>query len=226
MLTGFDWLGLEVKYLEPALEFYRDDLGLQVSSQSGSECVLRAGDADLVLRSPGPVPRGGVHTHYAFSIPRNEYQEWWDVLSTSYDLVEHRFGNMNSLYLYDPDGHCVELGQHDDGGSGITGIFEVVLEVESVEDAEAFYSHLGASIVDKGSGGERIRLDLGPIDLELWEPRLGIADARGGVHVDLGFEGKPGDVATAVEGYVCEVVQEPNRTFFKDPDGHTITVSG
>lgn len=226
MITGFDWLALEVKYLEPAVGFYRDQMGLPISSRSGSECILRAGDAELVLRTPGPVPRGGVHTHFAFSIPRGEYDEWWDLLSTEYDLVEHRFGSMKSLYLDDPDGHCVELGQSSDTGSGITGIFEVVLEVESLDIAESFYSRLGASIVDRGSERRRVRLDLGPVDLELWEPHLGIADARGGVHVDLGLLGDAAGVATAIEGVACEVAREPNRTFFKDPDGHTVTVSG
>lgn len=226
MLDGLDWLALEVKYLDPALEFYREHLDLAVASRSEHEVSLTAGASDLILRAPGPIPRGGLHTHYAFAIPREEYDEWWDALSRDHDLTEHSFGTAKSLYLYDPDGHCVELGQRSDGGTGITGIFEVVLEVEDLDRAESFYSLIGATVVDRGSGRQRVRLDLGPVDLELWRPQLGLADARGGVHVDLGFRGDPDAVATAVGGHACAVERESDRAFLRDPDGHTLTVRG
>lgn len=224
MLSELTWLALEVKYLEPALAFYRDRLGLAITHRSDDEVSLAAGETDLILRPPGPVPRGGLHTHFAFSIPTDEYENWWDTLSAQHELVEHTFGRARSLYLYDPDGNCVELGQRTESGSGITGVFEVVLEVEDLDTAEAFYSRLGGAIVDRGSARQRLRLDLGPVDVELWEPQLGLADARGGVHIDLGFEGNPEEVATSVEELAYSIEKEQNQVRIKDPDGHWLTV--
>lgn len=224
MLSELAWLALEVKQLEPALDFYGDRLDLHVSDRSDDEVAMAAGETDLRLRPPGPVPRGGLHTHFAFSIPSSEYDTRWTSLSDEYDLSEHTFGQAKSMYLYDPDGNCVELGQRSDSGSGITGVFEIVLEVENLERAEAFYSRLGASVVDRGTARERLRLDLGPVDLELWEPQLGLADARGGVHVDFGFDGDPERVATSVSDLACDIEQEADRVRVKDPDGHWLTV--
>lgn len=224
MLSELAWLALEVKHLEPALKFYRDRLDLNIADRSDHEVALSAGETDLRLRPPGPVPRGGLHTHFAFSIPSSEYDAWWNSLSDGFDMVEHTFGQSKSLYLYDPDGNCVELGQRSETGSGINGVFEVVLEVENLERAETFYTSLGASVVDRGTARKRLRLDLGPVDLELWEPQLGLANARGGVHVDIGFDGDPEHVATSVRELACSIEREANRVRVRDPDGHWLTV--
>ncbi|WP_293031014.1 VOC family protein [Natronococcus sp.] len=224
MLTGLSRLALEVKYLEPARRFYAETLSLPVREDGENEVVLAAGETDLVLRRPETVPRGGLHTHYALSIPAEEYDEWWDRLSTEYDLEEARFGSSRSLYLYDPDGNCVELGQRDVEGPGIDGLFEVVLEVESLGRAREFYEALGFRTVDVGSDRKRVRLD-GPMSLELWEPHLGIADGRGGVHVDLGFEtDDPKAALEAVEDRVARVEHETGEeVVVRDPDGHWLT---
>jgi catechol-2,3-dioxygenase len=224
MLTGISWLALEVKYLEPARRFYAETLSLPVCDERETECVLRAGGTDLVLRRPDGFPRGGLHTHFAFSIPPEEYDGWWDRLGESYDLEEVRFGSAKSLYLYDPDGNCVELGQQDVDGPGIDGIFEVVLEVESLERARSFYEALGFETVDVGTDRKRVRLN-GPMALELWEPHLGIADARGGVHVDLGFEtDDPHAALSRVRDRVDRVEREADtEVVVRDPDGHWLT---
>ncbi|NKE34789.1 VOC family protein [Natronococcus sp. JC468] len=224
MLTGLSWLALEVKHLEPARRFYAETLSLPVREDGADECVLAAGETDLVLRRPEAVPRGGLHTHYALSIPADEYDEWWDRLSEEYDLEEARFGSSRSLYLYDPDGNCVELGQRDVAGPGIDGLFEVVLEVESLERAREFYETLGFRTVDVGADRKRVRLN-GPMALELWEPHLGIADGRGGVHVDLGFEtDDPGAALEAVANRVGRVERDAgDEVVVRDPDGHWLT---
>ncbi|MFD1562754.1 VOC family protein [Haloarchaeobius amylolyticus] len=227
MLTGLAWLALEVKYLEPARAFYEETLGLPIRERGDDELVAAAGETDLVLRRPSGLPRGGLHTHYAFSIPESEYDDWWDRLSESYDLEEARFGPARSLYLYDPDGNCVELGQQDVGGPGIDGIFEVVLEVEDLERAMAFYEALGFETVDEGDDRTRVRLH-GPMALELWEPHLGIADARGGVHVDLGFEtDDPTAALAAVRDRIGSLERETDdEIVVRDPDGHFLTFIG
>ena len=224
MLSGLAWLALEVKYLEPARTFYEEELELTVHGREDDELVFAAGDTDLLLRRPDGFPRGGLHTHYAFSIPEGEYDDWWDRLSEGYDLEEARFGPARSLYLYDPDGNCVELGQQDVAGPGIDGIFEVVLEVEDLDRSQSFYEDLGFETVDEGDDRKRVRLH-GPMALELWEPHLGIADARGGVHVELGFEtDDPAAALEAVGDRVRAVDREADEEIVvRDPDGHFLT---
>ena len=92
--------------------------------------------------------------------------------------------------------HGARPGSDDGGTAAVTGLVEVVLEVESLDRAMAFYRALGMEVVDRGANRKRVRLSAGPFDFELWEPHLGLADARGGVHVDLGFAA---DVERAVD---------------------------
>ncbi|NHN48697.1 fosmidomycin resistance protein [Halostella sp. JP-L12] len=224
MLSGLRWLALEVKSLDRARRFYADALDLTVKREGDREVVLRAGETELILRRPRAVPRGGIHTHFAFSIPEDEYDRWWDRLSRDHDLEEHQFGSAKSLYLYDPDGNCVELGQRRVDGEGIRGVFEVVLEVAELDRSEAFYTSLGFEVVDRGDDRRRVRLS-GPVDLELWEPQLGIADGRGGVHVDLGFDtdDNPGVAVDAVLDRASKVTMIGENVRITDPDDHVLT---
>ncbi|WP_435347042.1 VOC family protein [Haloarchaeobius sp. HRN-SO-5] len=223
MLSTLDWLALEVKYLDPAAAFYGETLDMTERGRDEDAVRFAAGETDLVLRRPSSVPRGGVHTHFAFSVPAAEYDDWWDRLDGEFDLDEHVFGDARSLYCYDPDGNCVELGQTNVPGPGIDGVFEVVLEVEDLERAEAFYTALGFDPVDRGEARTRTRLQ-GPMALELWEPHLGLADARGGVHVDLGFVGDPDAARDAVGTDACTVESLDDGVRIRDPDGHYLTV--
>lgn len=224
MLTALEWLALEVKYLNPAREFYETHLDLPVARAGDAEVAFAAGDTDLVLRRPGPVPRGGLHVHYALSTPADRYGEWWERLDPHFDLTEHQFGDARSLYFYDSEGNCVEIGQSEDGGADITGVFEVVLEVEALDPAEAFYTALGLDVVDRGDDRRRVRLTAGAFDLELWEPQLGLADARGGVHADLGFATEdPTAAAEAVVGSAASVTPTEEGVRVRDPDGHYLT---
>ena len=157
MLDSLSRLGLEVKYLDPAADFYGDTLALTELRRDDDAVAYDAGDTELVLRRPSTVPRGGVHTHFAFSIPAAEYDDWWDQLDGELDLEEHVFGDARSLYCYDPDGNCVELGQTTVAGPGIDGVFEVVLEVEDLARAESFYTDLGFEPVDRGERGVGVR---------------------------------------------------------------------
>lgn len=263
MLTGLRWLGLEVKSLERARAFYEGRFGLtdvgnaveiveggNIGSGSADENAELVGyrigtDATdpttLVLRRPTDRPRGGVHTHYAFSTTAGAYSLWRQRLA-DLDPVEFSFGASDSLYVYDPDGNCVEIGSVDSGAgdsiSGgdsakasdgddsappLTGIFEVVLEVLDLSRAEERYRRLGFEVVDRGSDRRRVRLD-GPVALELWEPQLGIADARGGVHVDLGFVTPNPDAAVEAGGpWPNDPVAVEGGVRVVDDDGHVLT---
>ncbi|MFC3957223.1 VOC family protein [Halovivax cerinus] len=224
MPTDFDWLALEVKYLDQAAAFYEELLDLSVVDRRSNVLRFATGPSALVLRRPTGIPRGGIHTHFACSIPASEYDEWWDRLAASLDVAEERFGDAKSLYCYDPDGNCVELGQRDVSGPGIDGIFEVALEVSSLARSESLYADLGFETVDRGTGRRRVRMD-GPVALELWEPHLGIADARGGVHVALGFTAdEPAALAEAVAARSCSTAETDDGCVIVDPDGHHLTL--
>lgn len=227
MSWSLRWLALEVKDLDRAVSFYRQHLDLPVRSEHETETVLGAGATDLVLRRPTGVPRGGVHTHFAVSTPAAEYDGWWDRLSEQFDLSEFEFSTGKSLYFYDPEGNCVEIGQSTDEetGQGITGVFEIVLEVEDLDRAEAFYRSLDCTVVDRGSDRRRIRLTTGGFDIELWEPQLGIADARGGLHVDFGVDtgdDSPETVLDRIDADAVEYLDDGLRV--TDPDGHRLTL--
>lgn len=227
MLDGLNWLALEVKYLDRATSFYEAFLDLDVRTESEHEVALTAGESDLVLRSPSGVPRGGLHTHYAFSVPRSEYDSWYDRLDERFDLVEHTFGESKSLYFYDTEGNCVELGQQDVSGPGIDGIFEVVLEVENLDRAQPRYERLGFETVDEGESRQRVRMTAGAFDIELWEPHLGLADARGGVHVDIGIDtADPEAVAETVSDEMERTTKTENGYRLRDEDGHYISLVG
>ncbi|MDZ7688790.1 MAG: VOC family protein [Halobacteriales archaeon] len=216
------WLSLEVKYLERARRFYADTLGLEVVRESETDCVLSAGMTEVVLRVPSTVPRGGTHVHYAFSTPRDEYEAWKERVNV---IEERDFGSYSSLYFYDHDNHCVEIGESDASGDGIVGVFEVVFEVEDLGRATEFYTSLGATVTSRGDDRERVRLDAGGFDIELWEPQLGIADGQGGVHMDVGFE--VDDVAEAVGAVEKDALASEttrNGIRLRDPDGHYVTV--
>ncbi|MFB6081510.1 MAG: VOC family protein [Halanaeroarchaeum sp.] len=225
MLDRLTWLSLEVHRLDRARSFYEETLGLDFEVAEGV-ATADVGGTDLRLVEPGPVPRGGLHVHYAFATPPERYDDWVTRLSESFDLEEHRFGSARSLYLDDPDAHCVEIGDVGPEGADepLTGIFEVVLEVEHLARAESFYRRLGFEVVDRGTERRRIRLT-GPMALELWEPQLGLADARGGVHVDLGFAAEdPIAVADAVEDLAASVEETDDGVVIRDRDGHAVTV--
>ena len=255
MLTGVHRLGLETKDLDAARAFYEDRLGFVADAESDSESrvAYRIGAPErgessaagaeptrLVLRRPTDTPRGGVHTHYAFATTPQGYERWWQRLA-DLDPVEFSFGATDSLYVYDPAGHCVEIGGFDRGredaddsealagGTGpdatppLSGLFEVVLEVTDLPAAEARYRRLGFEVVDRGAKRQRVRLS-GPVDLELWEPHLGIADARGGLHVDLAFT--TADPVAAVEAgapWSGDVESVSGGRRVVDGDGHVLT---
>jgi catechol-2,3-dioxygenase len=222
MLGPLAHLALEVKHLDPAAAFYREHLELATVEETERAVALDVGGPRLVLRAPGGVPRGGLHTHYALST--GDYDAWHERLSESFDLEQHRFGDSRSLYFYDSEGNCVEIGERGDG-AGITGLFEVVLEVAELPRAESFYTALGFEPVDRGSDRRRVRLTTGTLDLELWEPHLGLADARGGVHVDFGVEASdPTAVADRVREEAPAVERLEEGVRLRDPDGHHLSL--
>lgn len=230
MLRACRWLTLEAKYIDPLVEFYQQHLDVPVVRRTEREVALDVGaETELRIRRPDGVPRGGLHTHYAFACPADAYDEWWSQLESDFDLQEVDFGGMRSLYFYDTEGNCVEIGSAaDEQGSDdptLSGIFEIVFEVEDLPAAETFYTDLGFEVVDRGDNRKRTRLTTGPFDIELWEPHLGLADARGGVHVDVGFAvDDPELAADSVAARATKRETVPEGIRIRDPDGHYLTL--
>lgn len=244
MTAALSALGLEVKYLDRARSFYESTLGRVPTRRTDSRVEYPVGDTCLRLRRGKTTPRGGLHVHYAFEAPAEDYEGWKRRLA-ALDPEEVSFGSYRSLYVDDPDDHCVEIGGKNrtdaaedtdepanTGGTELrlTGIFEVVLEVTDLGRSEGFYQTLGFEAVDRGEDRRRVRLrgpsgPREPFDLELWEPQLGLADARGGVHVELGIrvEDPVGRANELVElGNCHETNPGPSSTSVVDPDGHRL----
>jgi catechol 2,3-dioxygenase-like lactoylglutathione lyase family enzyme len=222
MLAALSHLALEVKYLDRARTFYTERVGLDPVETTDREVAFAVGDTRVVLRRPAGVPRGGLHVHYAFATGAEAF-ETWEARLSALPTEAFDFGGSRSLYVDDPDDHCVEVGtvaaaDTDD----LVGVFEVVLEVEALDPAVERYRRLGFEVVDRGDDRRRVRLR-GPMDLELWEPQLGIADARGGVHVDLGFVADdPAAAARAVAPDADPVPVDGGRRV-READGHVLT---
>lgn len=225
MLGPARCLALEVEDLQRARTFYADTLGLRVERVTDDEVVLAAGDCRVALRSVGALPRGGSHVHYAFSIPPAEYDRWFDRLAEDHDLEERTFGDARSLYCFDPAGHCVELGERGEG-TAISGVFEIVLEITDLEAATERYEDVGFSVVDRGTDRRRVRLTTGELDLELWEPQYGIADARGGVHVDFVVAADdPVAIVAELDEHEWQIDERDDGTVvLRDWDGHQLTL--
>ena len=225
MLTRLTHLALEAKDLDAARAFYADRFGLAAARETADGVVFPVGETDLHLRRPTGVPRGGLHTHFAFSAAPGTLSAWHERLA-NLDPEEVDFGGYRSLYVYDPDGNCVEVGceaGEERAADAPTGIFEVVLEVADLDRAEATYTALGFDPVDRGEARRRVRLR-GPMDLELWEPQLGLANARGGVHVDLGFEtADPTAAAETVAAWTTARESIDGGVRLRDGDGHWVT---
>lgn len=225
-------LALEVTDLGRAAAWYADTFGLVPTRRSDTECAFDVGGTELVLRRPDSVPRGGLHTHFAFETSAREYPAW---RARFPDAPEIDFGSFSSLYLEDNDGHAPEIGgtAPDGSGVGLVGVFEVVLEVANVDLASDCWSALGFAAVDRGDERRRIRMR-GPagaerqFDVELWEPQLGLAGARGGVHVDLALRvHEPAAVAEHAYGDLPSVTvrESPEGSVeLYDPDGHHLVL--
>lgn len=223
VIESLAWLGLQVDDLERATEYYRELLGSPETTSS--PVTFQAGSSSLHLKQPGADPPGGEHVHYAFSVPREAYQEYRERLKGLGAVEEHQFGPYRSAYGFDPDEHCVEIAGRDEHGTGITGIFEIVLAVENLENAMAWYENLDTDVMDRGTNRRRVRLDLGPFELELWEPQRGIADARPGAHVDLGlFTNDVDAVVDRLRPGAREITTLEGGSRVLDADGHTLTM--
>lgn len=115
----------------------------------------------------------------------------------------------------------------------VHGVSELVLEVVDLVAAEAFYAEvLGFPVVDRWDGG-RVWLMAGTqTRIGLWQPQLGIANGRGGLHVHYALHIHDEDFDSAVarlqaHGYDPAIVvfddSDRRRSLYvPDPDENVV----
>jgi catechol 2,3-dioxygenase-like lactoylglutathione lyase family enzyme len=116
--------------------------------------------------------------------------------------------------------------------SKVTGVSELVLEVEDLEAAERFYSEvLGLPVVDRWPNREAVWVMAGErTRIGLWRPQVGLFGSRGGVHVHFAMHIDERDFDAAVErlrslGHEVEQTEfdgAGRSAYVRDPDGHLV----
>ncbi len=118
-LKGIDHVGIEVRYLDRAEEFYAGFLGLEVVNRFENQVQLRGEGINLALfRNHDMAPMGGGDIsqpfgkgHWAFVVDADELK----VAQQRFDEagVPHHgpvdWGDHDCLYFLDPDGNLLEI---------------------------------------------------------------------------------------------------------------------
>jgi catechol 2,3-dioxygenase-like lactoylglutathione lyase family enzyme len=115
----------------------------------------------------------------------------------------------------------------------VTGVSELVLEVQELERSEAFYAGLlGLPVVERWAGREAFWVMAGDrTRIGLWRPQIGLEEGRGGVHVHFAMHIAEADFDAAVErlraaGYPVPVhafgTDHGRAAYLTDPDGHVV----
>lgn len=202
VIRSLEWLGLAITDQAATRTFYDRLFGAPCTD--GPLLRYPVGDTELRLYPPASAHGGGRHVHYACSTDAAGYRAYTDALAAMVPTEEHDLGVYKSTYAFDPDGHCIEFADREQAATEIISLFEIVLEVASLERSLAWYDRFDPTVMDRGTARRRLRLDMGPFELELWEPQRGLAGARPGVDVRIGVSvTSPMSVGTMT-----------------DPDGH------
>lgn len=117
-------------------------------------------------------------------------------------------------------------------GIPVTGVNELVLEVEDLERSERFYAEvLGLPVVARWPDREAIWVMAGErTRIGLWRPQVGLAGGRGGKHVHFAMHIAEEDYDPAVErlreqGQEVEEIafEDAGRSVYvTDPDDHVV----
>jgi catechol 2,3-dioxygenase-like lactoylglutathione lyase family enzyme len=113
----------------------------------------------------------------------------------------------------------------------VTGVNELVLEVDDLERAEHFYSELlGLPVVERWENRDAVWVMAGKqTRIGLWEPQVGVAGGRGGAHVHYAMHIEEEDYDATVErlkGCGLEVTEDDfgssRAVYVTDPDGNVV----
>ena len=111
-------------------------------------------------------------------------------------------------------------------GIPVTGVSELVLEVEDIEAAERFYADvLGFPVVEHWDDRQAVWVMAGDrTRIGLWLPFVGIAGGRGGAHVHYAFH-LPEEHYDAAMARLREHGYEPEEHRFEDKESRAAYVS-
>jgi catechol 2,3-dioxygenase-like lactoylglutathione lyase family enzyme len=115
----------------------------------------------------------------------------------------------------------------------VTGVSELVLEVQDLERSEAFYAGLlGLPVVERWPQREAIWVMAGDrTRVGLWRPQVGLEGGRGGVHVHFAMHIAEADYDAVVARLRAAGEPMPEHAFgtthgraayLTDPDGHVV----
>ena len=115
----------------------------------------------------------------------------------------------------------------------MTGVSELVLEVQDLERSEAFYAGLlGLPVVERWEQREAIWVMAGDrTRIGLWRPQVGLEGGRGGVHVHFAMHIAEADYDAVVARLRAAGEPMPEHAFgtthgraayLTDPDGHVV----
>jgi catechol 2,3-dioxygenase-like lactoylglutathione lyase family enzyme len=115
----------------------------------------------------------------------------------------------------------------------VTGVSELVLEVQDLEASEAFYAGLlGLPVVERWAQREAIWVMAGDrTRIGLWRPQIGLAGGQGGAHVHFAMHIAEADYDAVVarlraEGAPVEEISfgttHGRAAYLTDPDGHVV----
>jgi catechol-2,3-dioxygenase len=119
-------------------------------------------------------------------------------------------------------------------GIPVTGVSELVLEVVDLEAAERFYAEvLGLPVVERWDERQAVWVLAGDrTRIGLWRPQVGLAGARGGLHVHFALHLPADEYDAAVErlrahGYDPEerrfdAYDESRAAYVSDSDGNVV----
>lgn len=113
MLTGINHITLAVSNVANSLNFYVETLGFTPKAKWAHGAYLSLGELWLCL-SVDKVSVGDDYTHYAFSIPTEEFDVFVERLRAS-GVTEWKTNKSGgkSVYFLDPDGHRLEIHDGD-----------------------------------------------------------------------------------------------------------------
>jgi catechol 2,3-dioxygenase-like lactoylglutathione lyase family enzyme len=114
----------------------------------------------------------------------------------------------------------------------VSGVSELVLEVEDLAAAESFYAGvLGLPVVERWPNRDAIWVMAGDrTRIGLWRPQVGLAGSRGGAHVHFAMHIAEADYEAEVSRLrglgqeVEEIAFEGagRAAYLHDPDGHVV----
>jgi catechol 2,3-dioxygenase-like lactoylglutathione lyase family enzyme len=115
----------------------------------------------------------------------------------------------------------------------VTGVSELVLEVQDLAASEAFYAGLlGLPVVERWAKREAIWVMAGDrTRIGLWRPQVGLAGGRGGTHVHFAMHIAEADYDAVVarlraDGAPVEEISfgttHGRAAYLTDPDGHVV----